>query len=65
MKSSAAISDTRRRRSALNPGIDTGHLGLSLRRIYEGSVDTQPIPDAQVELLLRLRQKERELRRAI
>ncbi|WP_342109000.1 hypothetical protein [Methylobacterium sp. SI9] len=44
--------------------IDTRRLGLSLRTIYEGSVDTQPITDTHVELLLRLRQKERELRRA-
>ncbi|MCJ2071861.1 hypothetical protein MKK75_24195 [Methylobacterium sp. J-030] len=44
--------------------IDTRQLGLSLRSVYEGSVDTQPITDTHVELLLRLRQKERELRRA-
>ena len=44
--------------------IDTRRLGLSLRTVYEGSVDTQPITDTHVELLLRLRQKERELRRA-
>jgi hypothetical protein len=65
VKPTATMASTRRRRSALNPGVDTGHLGLSLRRVYEGSVDTLPIPDAQVELLLRLRQKERELRRAV
>ena len=44
--------------------VDTRHLGLTLRTVYEGSVDTQPITDTHVELLLRLRQKERELRRA-
>ncbi|MEL6059843.1 MULTISPECIES: hypothetical protein [unclassified Methylobacterium] len=44
--------------------IDTRQLGLTLRTVYEGSVDTQPITDTHVELLLRLRQKERELRRA-
>ncbi|MCJ2054334.1 hypothetical protein [Methylobacterium sp. J-070] len=44
--------------------IDTRRLGLTLRSVYEGSVDTQPITDTHVELLLRLRQKERELRRA-
>ena len=49
---------------SLKRAIDTRQLGLSLRTIYEGSVDTQPITDTQVELLLRLRQKERELRRA-
>lgn len=45
--------------------LDTRQLGLNLRTVYEGSVDTQPITDTHVELLLRLRQKERELRRAI
>ncbi|WP_336487827.1 hypothetical protein [Methylobacterium nigriterrae] len=39
-------------------------LGLALRSVYEGSVDTQPIPDTQVDLLLRLRHKERERSRA-
>ncbi len=48
----------------LKQAIDTRQLGLSLRTVYEGSVDTQPITDTHVELLLRLRQKERELRRA-
>ena len=47
-----------------NQAIDTRQLGLTLRSVYEGSVDTQPITDTHVELLLRLRQKERELRRA-
>lgn len=44
-------------------GVDTRHLGRTLRSLYEGSVDQQPIPDAQIDLLLRLRQKERDLRR--
>jgi hypothetical protein len=44
--------------------IDTRQLGRTLRSLYEDSVDTQPITDTHVELLLRLRQKERELRRA-
>jgi hypothetical protein len=48
---------------ALKQAIDTHQLGLTLRTVYEGSVDTQPITDTHVELLLRLRQKERELRR--
>ena len=48
---------------SLKQAIDTRRLGLSLRTVYEGSVDTQPITDTHVELLLRLRQKERELRR--
>lgn len=39
-------------------------LGTTLRTIYEDTCDTQPIPDVQVDLLLRLRQRERELRRA-
>ena len=65
MKPSAAASDACRSRSgALKPGIDTNRLGLTLRSVYEGGIDTQPITDAQVELLLRLRQKERDLRRA-
>ncbi|MCJ2014948.1 hypothetical protein [Methylobacterium sp. J-076] len=46
-------------------GIDTGHLGQTLRRVYEGSIDTQPIPDSQIDLLLRLRHKERDRRQAI
>ncbi|MGU3536603.1 hypothetical protein [Methylobacterium sp. A54F] len=48
--------------SGLN--LDTRHLGLALRSIYEDGVDREPIPDVQVELLLRLRHKERDLRRA-
>ena len=48
---------------SLKQAIDTQQLGLTLRTVYEGSVDTQPITDTHVELLLRLRQKERELRR--
>lgn len=66
MKSSAVASDTRRSRGrALDGSVDTRHLGLTLRAVYEGSVDTQPITDTQVELLLRLRQKERDLRRIV
>lgn len=45
-------------------GVDTLHLGLTLRSLYEGSVDKQPIPDTQIDLILRLRSKERALRRA-
>lgn len=45
--------------------VDTGHLGQSLRRVYEGSIDTQPIPDSQIDLLLRLRHKERDRRQAV
>ncbi len=45
-------------------GIDTGHLGQTLRQVYEGSIDTQPIPDSQIDLLLRLRHKERDRRRS-
>ena len=44
--------------------VGTHHLGQTLRTVYEGSVDKQPIPDSQVDLLLRLRQKERDLRRS-
>ena len=39
-------------------------LGVALRAVYEGAVETQPIPDAQVDLLLRLRHKERDLQRS-
>lgn len=39
-------------------------LGSALRVVYENSCDTQPIPDAQVDLLLQLRHRERDLRRA-
>ena len=42
----------------------TDRLGQSLRQVYEGSIDTQPIPDSQIDLLLRLRHKERDRRRA-
>ncbi|WP_036265895.1 hypothetical protein [Methylobacterium sp. 10] len=39
------------------------HLGGTLRAIYEDTFDTQPIPDGQIDLLLRLRHKERDRRR--
>ena len=39
-------------------------LGSALRTVYEQTVDTQPIPDPQIDLLLRLRHRERELKRA-
>lgn len=43
---------------------ETRHrLGSVLRAIYEDTCDTQPIPDAQVDLLLRLRHKERDRQR--
>ena len=45
--------------------MDTRHLGRTLRSVYEGSIDNQPITDVQVELLLRMRQKERDLRRIV
>jgi hypothetical protein len=38
-------------------------LGTALRSIYEEICDTQPIPDSQIDLLLRLRHKERDRRR--
>lgn len=38
-------------------------LGGALRSLYEGTCDTQPIPDSQIDLLLRLRHKERDRRR--
>lgn len=44
--------------------VDTRNLGLALRSVYEASVDKQPIPDCQVDLILRLRHKERDRRRA-
>ncbi len=40
------------------------HLGCTLREVYERTLDTQPIPDSQVDLLLQLRHKERNLQRA-
>ncbi|GJE30802.1 hypothetical protein [Methylobacterium oxalidis] len=44
--------------------VDTRYrLGHALRSIYEDSVERQPIPDSQVDLLLRLRHKERDRRR--
>jgi hypothetical protein len=38
-------------------------LGTALRSIYEETCDVQPIPDTQIDLLLRLRHKERDRRR--
>ncbi|BCM85303.1 hypothetical protein NS228_23155 [Methylobacterium indicum] len=38
-------------------------LGRTLRSLYERTVDRQPIPLDQVDLLLRLRHRERELQR--
>ncbi|WP_264049883.1 hypothetical protein [Methylobacterium flocculans] len=38
-------------------------LGTALRSIYEETCDMQPIPDSQIDLLLRLRHRERDLRR--
>jgi hypothetical protein len=43
--------------------VDTRSLGESLRTVYETSIDKLPIPDSQVDLILRLRSKERALRR--
>jgi hypothetical protein len=39
-------------------------LGMALRAVYEGTVETQPIPDVQIDLLLRLRHKERDRQRS-
>lgn len=39
------------------------HLGTTLRAVYAESCDRQPITDTQVDLLLRLRHKERDRRR--
>ncbi|NEU13720.1 hypothetical protein G3T14_16495 [Methylobacterium sp. BTF04] len=39
-------------------------LGTALRSLYEETCDTQPIPDSQIDLLLRLRHKERDRLRA-
>ncbi|TNC14123.1 hypothetical protein FF100_08015 [Methylobacterium terricola] len=38
-------------------------LGRTLRSLYERTVDGQPIPLDQVDLLLRLRHREREMQR--
>ena len=38
-------------------------LGTALRSLYEETCDTLPIPDSQIDLLLRLRHKERDRRR--
>ncbi len=56
-------TDAERRTPALS-GETRRRLGTALRAVYEGSCDVQPIPDAQVDLLLRLRHRERDLRRA-
>lgn len=52
-----------RRHPALS-GETRERLGTALRAVYEGTVETQPIPDAQIDLLLRLRHKERDQRRS-
>lgn len=39
-------------------------IGIVLRSIYADLCETQPITDVQVDLLLRLRHKERDRRRA-
>ncbi|WP_232628642.1 hypothetical protein [Methylobacterium sp. Leaf118] len=38
-------------------------LGRALREVYVETCESRPITDVQVELLLRLRQKERDRRR--
>lgn len=48
---------------ALN-GETRDRIGQGLRDAYVDRCDAQPITDAQVELLLRLRQKERDRRRS-
>ncbi|KAB7782454.1 hypothetical protein F8B43_5209 [Methylorubrum populi] len=44
-------------------GESRDRIGQGLRDAYVERCDAQPITDAQVELLLRLRQKERDRRR--
>lgn len=58
-----AFGDTRDVVPSLS-GETRRQLGNALRALYEDTLDTQPIPDDQVDLLLRLRHRERELRRA-
>ncbi|MET0367376.1 MAG: hypothetical protein ABW058_04330 [Methylobacterium sp.] len=65
MSRTAAMAGTRIASAKPGNGVDTGHLGQSLRRVYEDSIDTQPIPDSQIDLLLRLRHKERDRRQAL
>ncbi|MEH3119109.1 MAG: hypothetical protein PGN25_16350 [Methylorubrum populi] len=48
---------------ALN-GETRDRIGQGLREVYVDRCDAQPITDTQVELLLRLRQKERDRRRS-
>ncbi|GJE08024.1 MULTISPECIES: hypothetical protein [Methylobacterium] len=38
-------------------------IGTVLRSFYESRVEAQPLPDSQIDLLLRLRHKERDRRR--
>ncbi|WP_183435394.1 hypothetical protein [Methylobacterium sp. R2-1] len=45
-------------------GESRDRIGQGLRDVYVERCDAQPITDAQVELLLRLRQKERDRRRS-
>ncbi|GJE70629.1 hypothetical protein [Methylorubrum podarium] len=48
---------------ALN-GESRDRIGQALREVYVERCDAQPITDVQVELLLQLRQKERDRRRS-
>lgn len=52
------------RRHPAMSGETRDYLGTALRAVYEGTVEAQPIPDAQIDLLLRLRHKERDQRRS-
>jgi hypothetical protein len=52
------------RRYPVMSGETRERLGTALRAVYEGAIETQPIPDAQIDLLLRLRHKERDQRRS-
>jgi hypothetical protein len=65
MSGTVATTGTSEASQKSGAGVDTGHLGQTLRRVYEDSIDTQPIPDSQIDLLLRLRHKERDRRQAV
>ena len=62
MNGETASTAPDRSRAALGPDA-RGCLGRALRALYEGSIDRLPLPDHQVDLLLRLRHKERERNR--
>lgn len=62
MESAAGKQERQEPAVALDPGIRR-ELGAGLRALY-GGIDREPIPGRHIDLLLELRHKERNRRRA-